>query len=523
MINLTLAAIADIVGGTLADATGAEEITGGVEFDSRAVNPGDLFLAIPGARVDGHDFAETAMNNGAVGVLAARPVGVPAVIVPPVEKSASDTVSYATEHDADGSVAAVLAAQAKLARFVVDELAGREGGLTVVGVTGSAGKTSTKDTIASVLRVKGPTVAPPGSFNNEIGHPYTALRCTAETKFLVAEMSARGIGHVAQLAEIAPPAIGVVLNVGSAHLGEFGSRENIAQAKGELVEAVPAAGIAILNGDDPFVAAMASRTQADVWLYSTTYRLVPTESATASDTAASSGSFYGQQPPRVWAEDIELDALTRPAFRLYAKTHDGDVVSAQVTLQLSGMHQVSNVLAAVAVGLAAGIDFADIVTAVAQHVPVSAHRMDVRQRGDGVVVIDDAYNANPESMRAGLAALAKTKQHQGDGARAIAVLGPMAELGEEAIDEHHQLIGVVATSGIDQLIIVGNDGYSEAMVSAADQLGLKVAAAANCDEATRIVLDEVQPSDVVLAKASNVYQLWKVAEAVLANDGKQEN
>ncbi|AKK06484.1 UDP-N-acetylmuramoyl-tripeptide--D-alanyl-D-alanine ligase [Corynebacterium mustelae] len=517
MINLTLATIADIVGGTLADASGAEEVTGGVEFDSRAVNPGDLFLAIPGARVDGHDFAETAMINGAVGVLAARAVGVPAVIVPPAEKMASDTVSYATEHDADGSVAAVLAGLAKLARFVVDDLAKRQAGLKVIGVTGSAGKTSTKDIIATVLRSSGPTVAPPGSFNNEIGHPYTALRCTPETKFLVAEMSARGIGHVRQLAEIAPPVIGVVLNVGSAHLGEFGSRENIAYAKGELVEALPESGIAILNGDDALVAAMSSRTQADVWLYSTNYR------SQDSEPVAAGGRYYGQQPPRVWAEDIEVDALTRPSFRLYIRDDEGNVSSEQIGLQLSGLHQVSNVLAAVAVGLAAGIDCADIVAAVKGHVPVSAHRMDVRQRGDGVVVIDDAYNANPESMRAGLAVLAKTKQHQGDGARAIAVLGPMAELGEEAIEEHRQLIDVVATSGIDQLVIVGNDGNSEAMVSAASHLGVKVTAAAHCDEATQIVLDEVQPSDVVLAKASNVYQLWKVAEAVLANNGKQEN
>ncbi|WP_460490911.1 Mur ligase family protein, partial [Corynebacterium nasicanis] len=181
------------------------------------------------------------------------PVGVPAVVVTPRGRSDSNADIYA--HDTDGSARAVVEALAALAHGVVTRLSD----LTVVGITGSAGKTSTKDLVASVLRRAGETVAPPGSFNNEIGHPYTALRCDADTRFLVAEMSARGIGHIAHLAESVPPHIGVVLNVGSAHLGEFGSRENIAQAKGELVEALPADGVAILNADDPFLADMAPR------------------------------------------------------------------------------------------------------------------------------------------------------------------------------------------------------------------------------------------------------------------------
>lgn len=188
MIELTVAQIADIVGGTLADITAPDaarrRVTGTVEFDSRAVGPGGLFLALPGARTDGHDHAEAAVAAGAVAVLAARPVGVPAIVAPPV--NAADALAGVLEHDADGSGAAVLAALAKLARAVAAELVA--GGLTIVGITGSSGKTSTKDLVAAVLAPLGEVVAPPGSFNNELGHPWTVLRATADTDYLVRDV-----------------------------------------------------------------------------------------------------------------------------------------------------------------------------------------------------------------------------------------------------------------------------------------------------------------------------------------------
>ena len=222
MIDLTLREVAAIVGGTLHDVPDPEaRVTGTVEFDSREIGPGGLFLALPGARVDGHDFAATAIEKGAVAVLGARPVGVPAIVVP--VSGETDNRVMALENDTDGAGAAVLTALGDLAAHCTTTLAAD--GLTVVGVTGSAGKTSTKDLIAAVLRPLGETVAPPGSFNNEIGHPWTALRATASTRFLVLEMSARGEGHIAALAKVAPPRIGVELNVGTAHLGECGSRE----------------------------------------------------------------------------------------------------------------------------------------------------------------------------------------------------------------------------------------------------------------------------------------------------------
>lgn len=244
MIALTLAEVATAVGGRLVAADPTVRVTGPVEFDSRKVEPGSLFVAFPGERVDGHDYAATAVGAGAVAVLGTRQVdGVPMVLV----------------DDA-------LAAMGPLARTVVARLPE----LTVIGLTGSSGKTSTKDMIAQLLARLGPTVAPPGSFNNELGHPYTALKSDERTRFLVMEKGARGPGHIRYLTGVVPPGIGVVLNVGTAHVGEYGgSVDGIAEAKGELVEALPAGadgGVAVLNADDPRVRAMAARTTARVVL-----------------------------------------------------------------------------------------------------------------------------------------------------------------------------------------------------------------------------------------------------------------
>jgi len=290
VIDLTIAEIAHIVGGTLADIStdeaAATHVTGTVEFDSRAVGPGGLFLALPGARSDGHDFAAAAVSKGAVAVLAARPVGVPAIVVEPDVAPSGDQMSGVLEHDTDGSGAAVLAALARLASAVAARLV--DGGLTIVGVTGSSGKTSTKDLLAAVLTPLGEVIAPPGSFNNELGHPWTVLRATESTDYLVLEMSARHRGNIAALAAIARPSIAVVLNVGTAHLGEFGSREAIAETKGELPQAVPASGAVILNVDDTAVAAMAAKTAA---------RVVRVSRSPGAD---------------VWADGVTLDELARP-------------------------------------------------------------------------------------------------------------------------------------------------------------------------------------------------------------------
>ena len=491
MIDLTLAQIAEIVGGELAD-IGPDEaastrVTTTVEFDSRAITPGALFLALPGARSDGHDFARAAVEAGAVAVLAARPVGVPAIVVPPA--TAADAGAGVLEHDADGAGAAVLAALAKLAAAVAAALVAD--GLRIVGITGSSGKTSTKDLVAAVLRPLGEVVAPPGSFNNELGHPWTVLRATRATDFLVLEMSARHRGNIAALAQIAPPSIAVVLNVGTAHLGEFGSREVIALTKGELVEALPSSGVAILNADDPMVAAMAGRTSARV--------------VTVGRTATADIS----------ARDIVLDDLARPRFRLC--TSGGEVA---VSLAVHGEHQVGNALSAAAVALECGATLQQVADALAGAAPASRHRMEVGTRDDGVTVINDAYNANPDSMRAGLQALAVMARQEGMPRRSWAVLGEMGELGEDSITEHDRVGRLAVRLDISRLVVVGSGRAMSAMHHGAvmeGSWGPESVMVPDADAALELLRAELAPGDVVLVKASNAAGLGALAEALLSD------
>ena len=506
MIDLTVAQIAEIVGGSLADispeAAAQLHVTGSVEFDSRTVGPGGLFLALPGARSDGHHHAAPAVAAGAVAVLAARPVGVPAIVVAPQPRAAGTDAVLAgvLEHDADGSGAAVVAALAKLARAVAAELVA--GGLTIIGITGSSGKTSTKDLVAAVLEPLGEVVAPPGSFNNELGHPWTVLRATRRTDFLVLEMSARHPGNIAELAQIAPPAIGVVLNVGTAHLGEFGSREAIAHAKAELPQAVPESGVVVLNVDDPAVAAMAHATAG--WV-------VRVSRASQTDSG----------PSDVWAENVSLDELARPRFTLHAMDPRG-AVEAEVQLGVYGDHQVTNALCACAVALQCGASVEQVATALAEAGPVSRHRMQVTTRPDGVTVIDDAYNANPDSMRAGLQALAWIAHGEStDPRRSWAVLGEMAELGEDAVTEHDRIGRLAVRLDVSRLVVVGTGRSMSAMHHGAvmeGSWGAETVSVPDADAALALLRDEVRPGDVVLVKASNAAGLGALADALAAED-----
>nr|WP_090274105.1 UDP-N-acetylmuramoyl-tripeptide--D-alanyl-D-alanine ligase [Mycolicibacterium komanii]CRL67018.1 UDP-N-acetylmuramoyl-tripeptide--D-alanyl-D-alanine ligase [Mycolicibacterium komanii] len=500
MIDFTLAQIAEIVGGRLTDISEADaatvRVTGTVEFDSRAVTPGGLFLALPGARSDGHDFAATAVQAGAAAVLAARPVGVPAIVVDPTPQT-SDRAAGVLEHDVDGSGAAVLAALAKLAGAVAAELVA--GGLKIIGITGSSGKTSTKDLVAALLAPLGEVIAPPGSFNNELGHPWTVLRATRSTDFLVLEMSARHRGNIAALAAIAPPSIAVVLNVGTAHLGEFGSREAIAETKSELPQAVPADGAVILNVDDSAVAAMAAKTAARIVRVS---------------------REPGGRDVDVWAEAVTLDELARPRFTLHAGED-----RVEVTLAVHGDHQVSNALCASAAALECGASLEQVADALATAGPVSKHRMQVVTRSDGVTVINDAYNANPDSMSAGLKALAwmarvgpRAERRGGGGRRSWAVLGEMAELGDDAISEHDRIGRLAVRLDVSRLIVVGTGRTMSAMHHGAvmeGSWGAEVTMVADADEALDLLRAELQPSDVVLVKASNAAGLGALADALL--------
>jgi UDP-N-acetylmuramoyl-tripeptide--D-alanyl-D-alanine ligase len=492
MIRMTLAEVAKAVGGRLHNTDGTATVTGSVEFDSRKLTEGSLFVAIPGERVDGHDFAAAAVAAGAVGVLAAREVDAPAVIVPPV--SEAHTRSVALVGDTDGSGAAVLAGLAALARHVVNELS-RAGTIAVVGVTGSSGKTSTKDLIAQVLEPMGPTVAPPGSFNNELGHPWTALRADETTRHLVLELSARGPGHIAALCETVPPKIGVVLNVGTAHLGEFGSREGIAQTKGELVEALPSDGVAVLNADDPLVAAMASRTRARVVLVG--------ETAHTPFGAA-----------QVRAVDIVLDEQARATFRLIAPQG-----AAEVRLGVHGAHQVGNALSAAAVALELGASVEQVAQRLSDARRVSARRMDVTVRPDGVTVVNDSYNANPESVRAALKSLASMARAGDAPRRSWAVLGMMGELGDTHVRAHDEIGRLAVRLDISRLVVVGEAARPMHQGAHLEgSWGEESVLVPDVDAAVELLRDELKPGDVVLVKASKSEALWRVAEAILPGE-----
>jgi UDP-N-acetylmuramoyl-tripeptide--D-alanyl-D-alanine ligase len=470
VIPLSLARIAQLTGGQLTHGDPRAVVSGEVVVDSRRVSPGGLFAAVAGEQADGHDFAAAAVAAGAVAVLATRPVPVPSVLV-----------------------ADVPAALAALARAVVDALPAAR----IAGITGSSGKTSTKDLAAQLVERLGPTIAPAGSFNNEFGHPLTVLRADATTRYLVLELSARGLGHIAYLCRVAPPRYGVVLNVGHAHAGEFGGLDQVARAKGELPEALPADGVAILNADDPRVLAMAARTQARVVTFSC-----------APDSGA---------PVR--AADIRLDDLGRPSFTLLTTAG-----SAPVTLRLHGAHNVPNALAAAALAAELGLDLDGIADGLRTAVARSRWRMEVRQRGDGVTVINDAYNANPESVRAALDALAHLSQGGPGGGRGFAVLGHMAELGGTSRASHEDIgeyAARVGDSGLAGLIAVGEeaapllDGARRVRSWTGEAHAVPDGAAA-----LELLANRLKPSDVVLVKASRAAHLEGVAAALLGEAGQ---
>jgi UDP-N-acetylmuramoyl-tripeptide--D-alanyl-D-alanine ligase len=459
MIRLSLAEVADAVGGTR---NGTAQITGAVTVDSRTVGPGDLFVALPGERVDGADFVAAAAQAGAAAALSTRPDdALPTVVV-------------------DDPVAAL----GRLAAAVHGRLAAA--GVRTVGITGSSGKTSTKDLLGQVLAAAGPTVSPPGSYNNDIGLPLTVLSAGEDTRFLVLEMGARGPGHIARLCRIARPDVGVVLNVGSAHLGEFGSAEVIAQAKGELVEALPESGTAVLNADDPRVIGMAPRTSA---------RVVTTGVREAAD---------------VRATDVRLDDGGRALFTLEAggERHD-------VALRVVGAHQVANALSAAGAALAAGMTPGAVAAALSAAEPRSRWRMEVARRPDGVTVVNDAYNANPESMRAALAALTALP-----GQRRIAVLGAMAELGPGGGAEHERLGRDAAAAGVDLVVAVGADavGIASGAAAAGRRPGEESVHVPDRAAARTLLSELLRPGDVVLVKASRSYGLERLAEDLLGAD-----
>jgi UDP-N-acetylmuramoyl-tripeptide--D-alanyl-D-alanine ligase len=444
-VRLTLTDLASATGGSVAgDAT---TVVDGLGVDSRTLPPGAGFVALVAER-DGHDFVAGAVAAGAVAVVASRPVGdvgVPVVLVP-------DT-------------AAALLAIGRLARSRLPD--------RVVGITGSVGKTSTKDMLAGLLAARWVTAASARSFNNEIGVPLTLVGAPSDTGAAVVEMGARGPGHIALLCQIARPTAAIVTAVADAHLEMFGSIDEVARAKGELVEALPADGVAVLNGDDPRVAAMAGRTSASVLTYGVG------EGSTAD----------------VVATDVELDDLLRP--RLVLRSPWGVI---PVQLRVHGAHQAANAVAAAACALALGVDLDDVVEALGA-AAISGMRMQVDRAPSGLVVVNDAYNANPTSTRAALDALAALPVT----GRKVAVLGLMAELGPDGDELHRDVAAAAAARGIE-VVSVAAPAYG-------------VATAVDDPAAAVARLLGLAAGDAVLVKGSRVAGLEAVADALLAAGG----
>ena len=448
MIQMSIAKMAQIMEGR---ANGDVELSNQAQFhfDSRKVKAGDIFLALKGERADGHDYVADAISRGAVLSIVSRAVSSPHILV-----------------------GDVLVAIAKLASYVRGELKG----LKVIGITGSQGKTTTKDLLFSILSNEGETIASLASFNNELGVPLTLLRCTDKSKYCILEMGARKSGDIAALTSLANPDVGAVLKVGNAHLGQFGSQEMIAKTKGELIAGLKSGAVAVLGTYDSFTPEMASAKGV--------MRVTFGDSAKCDIRAA----------------DIEA----RGGF-----AHFDLVIGSErhaVELQILGLHQISNALAAAAIASSLGVSVNRIASALSNHAPLSKWRMELDE-ANGLTLINDSYNANPESMEAALKVLSLLAQEKGG--RAWAFLGLMHELGE-ASDQMHEEIGVIAQNlGIDYLAAINSKSYLK-------QINPSIVTVRHFDnwKESLSLFSEFNPGDVILVKASRAEGLEELASAI---------
>lgn len=447
MIDLSVADIAEIVGGkSFGDSSAI--VTAEPFFDSRSAIQGGIFLALEGQQVDGHNFVEEALAKGGVTAFTTRQVGSNCIVV-----------------------ADVLEAISKLGA----EVRRRLPKMKVIGITGSQGKTSTKDIARHVLSIAGETIAPSQSFNNDLGVPLTLLRASAKTRFCVLEMGARHEGDIARLVQMAKPDIGVVLVVGTAHIGEFGSREAIARTKSEIVSNLSKDAIAILGTYDEFTPKMASQTPATVMYFGET---------TSCD---------------VRATDIDIRE-GRAHFDLVSKAG-----REPVALRLIGRHQVPNALAAAAIATALQIPIDKIASGLSTAEIASKWRMEISDIGS-ILLINDSYNANPESMRAALETLRYFAQERGG--RAWAFIGKMHELGENSQRDHQSITAFADQMGIDHVVAVNTPEYGN--TSGAQLLVQHVS---SFDEALAIS-KEITPGDVILVKGSRAEGLEKLSDAL---------
>lgn len=448
MIPLSAAILAEIMGGTL---HGSAEIGENSEFrfDSREVKTGDVFLALHGEKADGHDFVANALSNGAALSIVTKPVAGVHIVVRDV-----------------------LVAIGVLAHYLRQQLTQ----LKVIGITGSQGKTTTKDMLHSILKEEGETVAARGSFNNDLGVPLTLLRCTTSTRFCIVEMGARHGGDISALTDIALPDVGAVLKVGNAHIGEFGSREKIALAKGELVAGLKPGAIAVLGTYDEFTPKM------------------PTHEGVRRVT------FGHDHNCDVRAADVEFRGGFAHFDLVTPEAREG------VELRVLGLHQIPNALAAAAIALALGISTTRIAAALSMHESASKWRMEIHE-GAETTLINDSYNANPESMEAALRTLVLLSQERGG--RSWAFLGTMHELGPSAAQMHEEIGKLAVELGIDHLVAIGNQDYLRGLKDSST-----VTHYFGSVKDAESMISEFEPGDVILVKASRAEHLEHLAESI---------
>ena len=481
MIALTAAEIAEAVSGEVHGIEDPASITvTDADTDSRNIAGGSLFIAKPGEHTDGHRFIGAARSAGAALVLAERP-----------------TTDPSGEPNPAVIVDDVVTAMGALASEIVARIRAHSP-TTVIGITGSAGKTTTKDLLAALLAPQGPTVAPQGSYNGEVGVPLTIFGAALDTRYLIIEMGADAPGNIRELCEMVTPDIGAVLMVGSSHAEKFGGQHTIAQTKGELAEAIPAQGHVLLNSEDPQVAAMASRATAPV-------------------------THFGQGEPgpdQVVAADLLLDDDGHPVFtlRIAGEEH-------RITSGLTGAHHITNLLAAASAAWRAGVTPAAIAERLEGVGPTSRWRMERTERPDGVTIINDAYNASPETMREALRTLATITRGNGPGAprssrRSVAVLGGMLELGAESTMAHHRVGETVVRLNIGLTLVVGHEAYALYRGAIAEgSWGSEVQWVETVQEAQAWLATALLPGDVVLFKSSNAAGLRLLGDKIAAQEG----
>lgn len=457
---LSLSEIASVAGGRIVAGEPRATVSGAA-IDTRTLPAGALFVALRAER-DGHDFLADAVERGAAGLLVSA--GLPEPLARRVRDRGTGVVQVA---DTAGALSA-LGAHAR----------DRLGDVPVVGITGSTGKTSTKDLTAAALAALSPR-ASEASFNNEIGVPLTLLSAGDDNRAVVAEMGSRGKGHIAALAAVARPTIGAITNIGMAHAEFFGSRADVATAKGELLESLPGDGTAVLCADCDMTPALAGRTAA---------------------TVLTAGHALGAD---VRVTGLRLDAELRPSFRLETPWGPADIAD----LPMRGAHAAVNAAFAVAIAGALGVAPAEAAAALTGAVG-SRWRMELLRTAGGLVIINDAYNANPSSMTAALQALRSL-----DAPHRYAVLGHMAELGEHSAAEHAAIGRLAAACGVSALVVVGAEARPLADAAAAD--GLETIPVADAADAVDVLTGRLQPGDAVLVKASRVAGLERVAGALV--------